>query len=204
MALIDEINKWDGKKVLIIGDALIDKYIFGHSDRISPDAPVPNVKIEDRNVYIGATGLVLKFIQSMGGIPEVITIIGNDFEGDLFLKKIKELKADTSGIFIDKNIETPQITRIKAMNQHLLRLETDYNGNISESIVNKIKDHLARRSRDIGAILILDYGLNGIFEDFLLNMNLPFFTCLFNKHTHTLFKCYFLNFNSVLANFKII
>ncbi len=168
MSLIEEINKWDGKKVLIIGDALVDKYIFGYTDRISPDAPVPNVKIEDRNVYIGATGLVLQFIRSMGGIPELLTIIGNDFEGDFFLKRIKELKVDTSGILINENITTPQITRIKAMNQHLLRLETDYSESISESTVNKINEHLIQRSRDVGAILILDYGLNGIFKDLFI------------------------------------
>ena len=48
MALVDEISKWNDKKVLIIGDALIDKYIFGYTDKISPDAPVPNVKIEKK------------------------------------------------------------------------------------------------------------------------------------------------------------
>ena len=165
MSLIDEVSKWNNKKVLIIGDALIDKYIFGYTDRISPDAPVPNVKIENSSVYIGATGLVLQFIKSLGGIPEVCTIIGNDFEGDFFLKKIKELKVESSGILIDDTVRTPQITRIKAMNQHLLRLETDYNGDISQSIIDKFDYLIANRSQDIGAILILDYGLRGIFQD---------------------------------------
>ncbi len=168
MALIDEISKWNNKKVLIIGDALIDKYIFGYTDRISPDAPVPNVKIEDNIAYIGAIGLVLQFIRSLGGIPEVCTIIGNDFEGDFFLKKIKELKVDSSGILVDENVKTPQITRIKAMNQQLLRLETDYNSDISQLTIEKFKDLIVNRSRDIGAILILDYGLKGIFKDLFI------------------------------------
>ncbi|MFX0153818.1 MAG: bifunctional heptose 7-phosphate kinase/heptose 1-phosphate adenyltransferase [Candidatus Hodarchaeota archaeon] len=171
MALIDEITKWKNKKVLIIGDTLIDKYIFGYTDRISPDAPVPNVKIENSSIYIGATGLVLQFVRSLGGIPEVCSIIGNDFEGDFFLKKIKQLKVDSSGILVDENVRTPQITRIKAMNQHLLRLETDYNGDISQQIREKFKDLIMNRSQDIGAIMILDYGLEGIFEDhFIQNL----------------------------------
>jgi rfaE bifunctional protein kinase chain/domain len=165
MALIDEIFKWNKKKVLVIGDALIDKYIFGYTDRISPDAPVPNVKIEKSDTYIGAIGIVLQFIQSLGGIPEVCTIIGNDFEGEFFLKRIKELKLQTSGILVNEKIKTPQITRIKAMNQHLLRLETDYNSDISQSIREKFKNLIANSSQDIGAILILDYGLGGIFND---------------------------------------
>ncbi|MFX0037007.1 MAG: bifunctional heptose 7-phosphate kinase/heptose 1-phosphate adenyltransferase [Candidatus Hermodarchaeota archaeon] len=165
MTFIDEISKWNKRKVLIIGDALIDKYIFGYTNSISPDAPVPNVKIENTSVYIGAIGLVLQFIQSFGGIPEVCTIVGNDFEGDFFLKKIKELKVDSTGILIKEKIKTPQITRIKAMNQHLLRLETDYNSDISNSIIEEFEALIKDRSKDIGAILILDYGLGGIFTD---------------------------------------
>ena len=171
MALIDEISKWNKRKVLVIGDTLIDKYIFGYTDKISPDAPVPNVKIENNNIYIGAIGLVLQFIQSLGGIPEVCTIIGNDFEGDFFLKKIQELNLPSSGILVDEKIKTPQITRIKAMNQQLLRLETDYNSDISQSIREKFKNLIADSSPDIGAILILDYGLEGIFNDqFIQNL----------------------------------
>ncbi|MFX1588834.1 MAG: bifunctional heptose 7-phosphate kinase/heptose 1-phosphate adenyltransferase [Promethearchaeota archaeon] len=170
MAFVDEISKWKNKKVLVVGDALIDKYIIGFTDRISPDAPVPNVKIEDTNVFIGAIGLVIQYIQSLGGIPEVCTIIGNDFEGDFFLKKIKELKIESSGILVDEKIKTPQITRIKAMNQHLLRLETNYNGEFPQEIRDKFKDLIAKASQDLGAILILDYGLEGIFEDAFIRM----------------------------------
>ena len=168
MALIDEISKWKNKKILIIGDTLIDKYIIGYTDRISPDAPVPNVKIENTSVYIGAIGLVLQYIQSLGGIPEIFTIIGNDFEGEYFLKRIKELKVESSGILVDEKIKTPQITRIKAMNQHLLRLETNYNGEFSQKIRGKFKDIISNASQDVGAVLILDYGLEGIFEDLFI------------------------------------
>ncbi len=174
MALVDEISKWNGKEILVIGDALIDKYIFGYADKISPDAPVLNIKIENTGVYIGATGLVLRYIQSLGGIPITCNIVGNDFEGEFFLKTIKELKIESSGILIDENVKTPQITRIKAMNQHLLRLETDYNNGISESLIEKFKDLIANRSPDIGAILILDYGLDGIFKDLYIQKLLRF------------------------------
>jgi len=168
MALINEIPKWEKKKVLIIGDALVDKYIHGFTDRISPDAPVPNVKIEENYIYIGAIGLVARFVKSLGGIPEVCTIIGNDFEGDFFIKKITELQMNSSGILVEETVNTPQITRIKAMNQHLLRLETDYNENISENIKKKFIDHIKNRASDIDSIIILDYGLGGLFDDLFI------------------------------------
>ena len=90
MALAREIDKWKNKKILIIGEALVDKYIFGYADSISPDAPVPNIKIENTSIYIGAIGLVLQYVKSLGGIPEVCTIVGSDFEGEFFLKRIRE------------------------------------------------------------------------------------------------------------------
>lgn len=168
MTLIQEIKKWKNKKVLIIGDALVDKYIFGNADRISPDAPVPNIKIEKNKSYIGAIGLVLKHIKSLGGIPEVCSIIGNDFEGTFFLKRIKELEVDSTGILVDEKISTPQITRIKAMDQHVLRLETNYVSDISENLRNRIYNSIETRSQDINSILILDYGIGGLFDDFFI------------------------------------
>jgi len=167
MALAEKID-FKNRKVLIIGEASIDKYIVGSANKISPDAPVPNIKINENFNYIGGVGLTLQYVKSLGGIPEVCTLVGNDYEGDFFLKKIKELHLDNSGILIDENINTPQITRIKAMNQQLLRLETDYSSDISESIINRFFKIIETRSTDIGSILILNYGIGGLFEDIFI------------------------------------
>ncbi|MBY9007030.1 MAG: hypothetical protein KGD63_09740 [Candidatus Lokiarchaeota archaeon] len=169
MNLIEGIESWNKKKVLIIGEALLDKYITGQADRISPDAPVPNIKIEGNSTYLGGIGLVLRFIKSLGGIPKICTIIGNDYEGEFFLKKLKELSIETSGILIDDTISTPQITRIKAMNQHILRLETDYNQNIPNSTLNKFIEKIISTESDLDSILILDYGIGGLFQDIFIN-----------------------------------
>lgn len=165
MTLIDEIKKWKEKRLLIIGEALVDKYIIGNADRISPDAPVPNIKIDETLTYIGAAGLVVQFIKSLGGIPNLCTIIGNDYEGDFFLKRIKDLNINSSGIIIDKNINTPQVTRIKAMTQHVLRMETHYSSDISNSIYNTLFEQISARAGTIDAILILDYGIGGMFNE---------------------------------------
>lgn len=169
MSLVEIIKSWNNKKVLIIGEALIDKYITGHADRISPDAPVPNIKIEENFTYLGAIGLVLKFIKSLGGKPEICTILGNDYEGDFFLKKLKELSIETTGVLVDDTISTPQITRIKAMNQHVLRLETDYKNNIPDLTINKFFELILSKSSDFNSILILDYGIGGLFQDIFVN-----------------------------------
>ncbi|MFO8017453.1 MAG: PfkB family carbohydrate kinase [Promethearchaeia archaeon] len=165
MGLEEKLKLWEDKKVLIIGEALIDKYIYGFADRISPDAPIPSVKVEETDIYLGGIGLVLKFIKSLGGIPEICTVIGTDFEGQFFLEKIKELNVPTEGIIVDETIQTPQITRIKAMNQHLLRLETDYSQEFSQNLVDTFFQTVKDTYTDLSAILILDYGIGGLFSD---------------------------------------
>ncbi len=167
MDLINNLDKWKDKRILIIGEALIDRYIFGNADRISPDAPVPNVKISENQIHLGAIGLVLQYILSLGGKPEICTVIGNDYEGEFFMKKISELKISTSNILIDGKINTPQITRIKATNQQLLRLETDYSSEISLEIINEILSAIESKSESFDAIIILDYGV-GLFTDALI------------------------------------
>ncbi|MHA1284524.1 MAG: bifunctional heptose 7-phosphate kinase/heptose 1-phosphate adenyltransferase [Promethearchaeota archaeon] len=165
MSLINLIDKWKNKEIIVIGEAIVDKYIIGQARGISPDAPVPDLKIEKINQYLGGLGLTLQFIKTLGGIPKVCTIIGNDNEGNYYLKKLKELNIDTSLIIKDDLINTPQITRIKAMNQHLLRLENDYNAEISEESREKILNSLSDISDNIKAILILNYGVGSLFSD---------------------------------------
>jgi len=168
MALIEEIKKWKEKKVLIIGEALVDEYLYGKAEGISPDAPVPIVKIERTSAFLGGIGRVIKYVKSLGGIPEVCTIVGDDYQGNLFLKKMKELNIDVHGVIKDKKIITPQITKIKAMNQHMLRLETDYSSNIPESILSKFYNLIESKSENIGSIIVLDYGIGGLFNDLFI------------------------------------
>ncbi|MHA1764474.1 MAG: hypothetical protein ACTSYC_12070, partial [Promethearchaeota archaeon] len=100
------IETWKDKKILIIGEALLDKYIYGIANKISPDAPVPNIKIEKMDTFLGGIGLVSKFIKSLGGIPIPCTIVGDDFEGTCFLRGLRDLNIDSSHIIIEKKIKT--------------------------------------------------------------------------------------------------
>ncbi|MHA1336508.1 MAG: hypothetical protein ACTSPW_12280, partial [Promethearchaeota archaeon] len=165
MTLIDLIDQWKNREILIIGEAIVDKYIIGHPRGISPDAPVPDIRIEKIDQYLGGIGLTTQFIKSLGGIPKVCTIIGNDYEGNYYLTKLKELNIDTNFIIKVDSISTPQITRIKAMNQHLLRLENDYNAEIPEYSRKEILNSLSGISDNIETILILNYGVGSFFSD---------------------------------------
>jgi rfaE bifunctional protein kinase chain/domain len=214
MNIIEKID-FENKKVLIIGEASIDKYIIGTADRISPDAPVPNIKVEQNQSYIGGIGLAIKFIKSLGGIPVIHSVVGNDYEGNFFLKKIDELKLESSGILIDNNINTPQITRIKSMNQHVLRLETDYSLNITESVIKEFYAKIEEGPKEIGSILILNYGIGGLFSDiFIQNLlfklkkkyeNIPILARpdFSNYHVYEEIELIKMNLRKALQNFLI-
>jgi D-beta-D-heptose 7-phosphate kinase / D-beta-D-heptose 1-phosphate adenosyltransferase len=165
MDVSEQFNNWKGKKVLLIGEALTDRYIFGNADSISPDAPVPNVKINESKTHLGAIGLVLQYVRSLGGDPDICTILGNDYEGDFFYKELKRLNFPTENVIIDENITTPQITRIKAMGQHVLRLETDFSNELSSETVKDILSVVETQSNKYDSIVILDYGAGELFQD---------------------------------------
>lgn len=165
MDLFEYVDSWKDKRVLLIGEALIDRYIFGNADSISPDAPIPNVKISESKIYLGAIGLVLQYVQALGGKPEICTILGNDYEGNFFIDELKKLGMSTQNIIIDEQINTPQITRIKAMGQHLLRLETDYSSEFSPKTINNFFKIIEDLPESYDSIIILDYGAGELFQD---------------------------------------
>jgi rfaE bifunctional protein kinase chain/domain len=165
MDIYEQVDNWKGKRVLLIGEALTDRYIFGNAESISPDAPVPNVKISESKIHLGAIGLVLQYVRSLGGNPSICTILGKDYEGDFFYNELKKLNFSTENVIIDENITTPQITRIKAMGQHVLRLETDFSNELSPKSVKDLLSVIETHSNNYDSIVILDYGAGGLFQD---------------------------------------
>ena len=165
MDIYQQVDNWKDKKVLLIGEALTDRYIFGNAESISPDAPVPNVKISESRIHLGAIGLVLQYVRSLGGNPDICTILGNDYEGDFFLNELKKLNFSTENVIVDENISTPQITRIKAMGQHVLRLETDFSKELSSDMIKNLLSVIEAQSNNYDSIVILDYGAGELFQD---------------------------------------
>ena len=74
--LIEKFTQVGNKRVLVIGDAAVDKYITGTATRISPDAPVPVLDVEDNALFLGAAGLVVKYVLSLGGMVDFCTVVG--------------------------------------------------------------------------------------------------------------------------------
>lgn len=151
------------KRIMIIGDAVVDKYISGTATRISPDAPVPILDVEQKDLYVGAIGLVANYILSLGGIAEICTVVGQDFEGEFLVKQFQKLNLGLKGIF-KADTFTPQVTRIKAKGQHLLRLEKRYEIKpVTRQDINvQIESFLSQSAKNTDFLILLDYN-SGLF-----------------------------------------
>jgi len=113
------------KKVLIIGDAMIDTYMWGEVNRISPEAPVPVVEVKKHENRLGGAANVALNLKALGANPILCSVIGTDERGVLFEKLMKESNLSTEGILSTNNRKTTIKTRVIAENKHQLRIDEE-------------------------------------------------------------------------------
>ncbi|MFH1321254.1 MAG: bifunctional ADP-heptose synthase [Bacteroidota bacterium] len=152
-------NSFNNLRVLIIGDVMVDAYMWGKVERISPEAPVPVVAVNKRENRLGGAANVALNIQSMGAIPIICSIIGNDEKGELFIELLKEQNITAQGIIKSKSRQTTVKTRIISSNHQLLRvdeeIETDISTTESKQLLNTVNDILNDQKIDV--IIFEDY-----------------------------------------------
>ena len=161
---------FDNLKILVIGDVILDHYLIGKVDRISPEAPVPVVLHQVEEYRLGGAANVALNIKSMGATPYLLSLVGTDVYGDKLIKLLEENSLSTSFITKSKNKTTSCKTRILARNQHLLRYDretTDWiDENLEAKIVSTIKNLL--EEEPIDAIVFQDYN-KGLLTDSLIS-----------------------------------
>ncbi len=148
----------ESDKVLCVGDLILDHYVHGNIDRISPEAPIPILKANDRNYNIlGGCGNVARNICSANNKCHLISIVGNDDDG-LKLKDImKKIKNLTSSIIVDPDRCTTKKTRYVCENQQILRVDKEMENPISSAIELKIIKLLKKKINDCNVIVLSDY-----------------------------------------------
>lgn len=152
-------GKFKNQKVLIIGDVMIDTYLWGNVGRVSPEAPVPIVSgVIEENRLGGAANVALN-VKAMGAVPILCSVIGDDNRGNLFLDLMEEQYLADVGLVVDEDRVTTQKTRIISGNQHLLRVDEEMDifvdGRILDQFLGLINDLLD--SGGIDAIIMQDY-----------------------------------------------
>lgn len=171
---LDQIfENFINKKIAIIGDLMLDVYIWGKVGRISPEAPVPVVEVQEESYRFGGAANVGMNVKSLGGIPILIGVIGYDKEGTIIDALMEENDFDKSGIFIDDERPTTVKTRIIAHSQHVVRIDKEDRSNISEEMENKILDYLNSNKNNIDGIILEDYN-KGVLTKSLIHQIIEF------------------------------
>ncbi|MCK5137285.1 MAG: hypothetical protein KAR19_15990 [Bacteroidales bacterium] len=152
-------SQFTNQKVLIIGDVMIDTYLWGNVTRVSPEAPVPIVSgVIEENRLGGAANVALN-VKAMGAVPILCSVIGDDERGKLFLELMEEQTLSDIGLIVDNHRITTQKTRIISNNQHLLRVDEEMDLFLSK----RVQDHFLEliinllESGGIDAIIFQDY-----------------------------------------------
>ena len=163
------IRHFKGKRLLVIGDAVLDQYIKGSVSRISPEAPVPIVLQEESFFTPGGAANVANNLASLGADVTLVSKIGNDIEGSILKRELLKRHIHTNGLFIDSNIDTIFKTRIIAQHQQIVRLDRETLGRRSLDLIKegKILPYLRRHMKDFQAVIISDYG-KGLIDSRLL------------------------------------
>ena len=156
-------KSFESKKVLIIGDIMIDSYMWGISNRMSPEAPVPIVEIEKYEKKLGGAGNVALNIKSLGGEPILCSVIGKDYDGKLIKDFLQEKNISSKGILIETERKTTVKTRIIANNKHQIRIDEEETSSIKieEDLIKLIKNII----QGVDVVILEDYNKGVLTEN---------------------------------------
>src|SRR3989344_87647 len=157
LRLLKILEQFKNKKILVIGDIMLDKYIWGDVSRISPEAPVQVVNVVKETYEPGGASNVANNIASLGGNSFMVGIAGNDDAKDILLQELKKRKINAEGIFTDKDKPTIQKIRIMGRSQQLLRVDYEKKEHVHKDIENLIIEFLKKIVKDVDVIVISDY-----------------------------------------------
>ena len=153
--LFDQFSK---KRVLVIGDVMVDAYLKGKVNRMSPEAPVPVVDLFAKDERIGGAGNVALNLAALGASPIICSVIGADSEGERLIQLFKDANISTDGIYASSNRGTTVKTRVLSNNQQLLRIDSEDTNLINEAEEAQLLTQISS---------VLENGIDGIiFEDY--------------------------------------
>lgn len=161
------IQKFNKARVLVVGDLILDEYIWGTVDRISPEAPVPVVWADKRTNVPGGAANVANNIRSLDGKVSLLGVVGSDENGRTLVGELKNRGVDTKGIFIEPHRPTTVKTRILAGHQQVVRVDWEHRHALNNELNNKIARFIRKHISDYDAVIIEDYGKGVINKELL-------------------------------------
>jgi rfaE bifunctional protein kinase chain/domain len=142
---------------MVIGDLMLDRYLWGRVSRISPEAPVPIVEIESESSRLGGAANVSNNVLSLGAKAVPVGVVGDDAEGEDLKRLFQEKGFPTAGILVDPERHTTVKTRVIAHHQHVVRTDREIRSGISKKIQDRLFDFFESSLDDLDGIILEDY-----------------------------------------------
>jgi phosphoheptose isomerase len=162
--LSKQIEQFSTKKVLVVGDLMLDKYVHGDVSRISPEAPIPIIKTNSTKYVLGGASNAANNIASVGANVIVAGFVGEDWAAKTFLKLMKEKNIDTSGVMVTKDKPTIEKTRFVAKTQQLLRSDAEISEDVTDAQARKLFSFIRKTVPKVDVVVISDYAKGTITE----------------------------------------
>lgn len=151
------VSQFPNRKLIVLGDLMLDEFIWGEVRRISPEAPVPVVEVKRESWHLGGAGNVVSNLIELGAKALPIGIIGDDETGKLMARKFADRGADPRGLIIDSSRPTTRKTRIVAHSQQMVRADRENRSPISAEIEDKVIAAFSAALTEAEAVIVSDY-----------------------------------------------
>ncbi|MDD4956474.1 MAG: D-glycero-beta-D-manno-heptose-7-phosphate kinase [Candidatus Omnitrophica bacterium] len=171
-ALAKIVNRFKDRKILVLGDLLLDQFIWGQVSRISPEAPVPVVWVRNEGFMPGGACNVANNIAKLGAKVSVVGVVGDDINGKVLKQQLEERSINTDGVVIDPERPTILKTRVIAHHQQVVRIDRENVDVISHKYMEKVYDYIKRNIDRYDGVIIEDYG-KGLITPSLLKKVVP-------------------------------
>ena len=161
------LSKFKNRRILVIGDLMLDRFVWGKVSRISPEAPIPVVEVQSVSSMPGGAANVVNNICTLGGNGAIAGVAGKDNDGLELSQQLKKRGADINGLILSPKIETVVKTRVIAHHQHVVRIDRDHSLDGDETVSEKLMTYLGKNASNADAIILEDYG-KGVLTDELI------------------------------------
>jgi len=154
-------------KALVVGDLILDEYVWGTVDRISPEAPIQIVEVMRKDLRLGGAGNVINNLLTLNCQVDVVSVVGDDDDGRFLLRRLLERGVEKHGVFSQSGRVTSRKTRVFASNQQIVRIDQETRSEISGESEERILDYVRNAVSNLDVIYLSDY-LKGLLTDRLL------------------------------------
>jgi rfaE bifunctional protein kinase chain/domain len=154
--LLQLLDNAHGKRITVIGDAMLDIYLSGDVDRVSPEAPVPVVRVRDRRHALGGAANVAQNVAAIGARCDLVAAVGADRGAEVLRAMLEEMSIGVASL-VTVSRSTTQKTRIVARSQQLLRVDEEEDTDISGSDMQRVLEAIRHSIADADAVVLEDY-----------------------------------------------